>query len=79
VQGVGFRAFARGVGTRLGLRGVVRNLPDGSVESTACGEQEAIEAYAVALGSGPRFASVTSVERSEISLEDDVPRSFCIM
>ncbi|HRC85758.1 MAG TPA: acylphosphatase, partial [Thermoanaerobaculia bacterium] len=31
VQGVGFRAFVRREGRRLGLSGEVRNLEDGSV------------------------------------------------
>lgn len=33
VQGVGFRAFVQRCGRQLGLNGIVRNLPDGSVES----------------------------------------------
>jgi acylphosphatase len=79
VQGVGFRLFALGVGTRLGLRGVVRNLADGSVESTVGGEPAAIDEFAVALAKGPRFSSVTSVERTETSVENELPISFRII
>lgn len=32
VQGVFYRAFARDIATQLGLKGWVRNLPDGNVE-----------------------------------------------
>ena len=39
VQGVGFRATARRFAQSLGLVGYVRNLPDGSVELLAQGEE----------------------------------------
>jgi acylphosphatase len=32
IQGVGYRAFVKRVGSQLGLKGLVRNLPDGQVE-----------------------------------------------
>jgi acylphosphatase len=32
IQGVGYRAFVKRVASQLGLRGLVRNLPDGKVE-----------------------------------------------
>jgi acylphosphatase len=37
VQGVGFRKTTRCYGARLGLRGLVTNLPDGRVEIRALG------------------------------------------
>jgi len=40
VQGVGFRFTALRIAKRWGLRGIVRNLPDGSVEMTAQGSDE---------------------------------------
>lgn len=43
VQGVFFRAYTQMEAQRLGLRGWVRNRPDGSVESLIEGEKEAVD------------------------------------
>lgn len=43
VQGVGFRATVRHYAAQLGLRGIVRNLPDGNVEIYAQGRMEDLE------------------------------------
>ncbi|MEM7469108.1 MAG: acylphosphatase [Pseudomonadota bacterium] len=63
VQGVFFRASARQEALRLGLRGWVRNLPDGRVESIACGELEQINAFEKWLEQGPPMATVSAVEK----------------
>ena len=47
VQGVGFRWWTRRRASDLGLRGTVRNRPDGSVEIHAAGEPDMLEAFAV--------------------------------
>ncbi|MDE2151972.1 MAG: acylphosphatase, partial [Betaproteobacteria bacterium] len=44
VQGVAFRAYTRAQAEALGLRGYARNLPDGSVEVLACGDEQALDA-----------------------------------
>jgi len=44
VQGVGFRFTARGIASRCGLTGFVRNLPDGTVEMLAQGEPQDVDA-----------------------------------
>jgi len=44
VQGVGFRASARLFAKGLGLKGYVKNLPDGSVELAAQGAKKDLEA-----------------------------------
>jgi acylphosphatase len=62
VQGVGFRWFVREAAHRLGLAGWVRNLPDGSVEVAADGDDESIASFRVALQEGPGGASVTGVD-----------------
>lgn len=43
VQGVGFRFTAAGIAKRCAITGLVRNLPDGSVEMLAQGYPEDIE------------------------------------
>lgn len=62
VQGVGFRWWTRGVARRLGVTGTVRNLPDGSVEVRARGDEAALAHLRESLGEGPPGSSVTSVE-----------------
>lgn len=61
VQGVGYRWFARGEATRLGLVGYAANLPDGRVEVMAEGDSPALDALEHSLARGPSAARVTSV------------------
>lgn len=62
VQGVGFRFFVVRAGRRLGLRGQVRNLPDGRrVEVIAQGPRPALDGLVRELRTGPPLASVESV------------------
>ena len=62
VQGVGFRWFVREAAHRLSLAGWVRNLPDGSVEVAADGDEESIEAFRASLVKGPAGASVARID-----------------
>lgn len=61
VQGVGFRAATQACAQQLGLRGWVRNLPDGQVEVLAAGECAALEKFRRWLAQGPRAARVEAV------------------
>lgn len=45
VQGVGFRFTAEEIAISLGLKGWVRNCPDGTVETVVEGEEEGIQAF----------------------------------
>jgi acylphosphatase len=65
VQGVGFRWSAREEAKRLGLTGWVRNADDGSVEVTAEGRTDKLEAFAVWLARGPIGARVDAVDRRD--------------
>jgi acylphosphatase len=62
VQGVAFRAYTVDEARRLGLKGWVRNLPDGRVESEAEGERSALEALLAFLRRGPPAARVDGVQ-----------------
>lgn len=69
VQGVWFRAGARGQALRLGLRGHACNLSDGCVEVLAMGEADAIEQLAMWLQQGPPLARVDAVERRDADVD----------
>jgi len=62
VQGVGFRWFVIQRARGAGLRGWVRNRPDGSVECVAEGSRPVLEGLLRELHHGPRSAAVTEVE-----------------
>jgi acylphosphatase len=66
VQGVGFRWFTLRAARGLGLRGYVRNLPDGSVEVVAAGASAALDQLAAKLASGPSGALVQHVEPQDL-------------
>jgi acylphosphatase len=68
VQGVGFRAFVADVARAEGVRGWVRNLPDGSVEARAEGDAETLRRFEWRLWQGPAHARV-----DDITTEDVVP------
>lgn len=62
VQGVSFRAYTQQRAWALGLRGCVRNLPNGDVEIVAEGEREALEKLLEWARRGPSGAVVTDVQ-----------------
>jgi len=62
VQGVGFRFFTEAAAVREGIRGWVRNAPDGRVEVAAEGDADAIERFEAKLRHGPPGARVDHVE-----------------
>lgn len=67
VQGVGFRYFVLRQASSLGLAGWTRNLPDGSVEVVAKGEEAALATLEAALSRGPSHAQVSAVKKLKIS------------
>lgn len=62
VQGVFFRHETRKRATSRQVAGWVRNLPDGRVEATFEGEQEAVESMIEWCRRGPSMARVDSLE-----------------
>ena len=73
VQGVGFRWWTRRMALHLGLRGAVRNQPDGSVEVHVRGTPAAVRSLEDALHRGPSGARVRAVKRisSGLPIPDD--------
>ncbi|HPE37529.1 MAG TPA: acylphosphatase [Spirochaetales bacterium] len=65
VQGVAFRYEARSLARSLGLKGWIRNLDDGGVETWAEGPESAVNRYRAWLDKGPPGARVDSVDLSE--------------
>ena len=66
VQGVGYRYFVLREAEGLGVAGFARNLPDGSVEVVAEGDDSRLSQLEERLRKGPSFARVSAVERAEI-------------
>ncbi len=62
MQGVGFRYFTEAAAAREGIHGWVRNLPDGTVETVAEGDTDAVERFERSIRQGPRGARVEHVE-----------------
>ncbi len=76
VQGVYFRHGTRIEAERLGVKGFVRNLSDGSVEVLAAGAAEAVEALRAWLGHGPPRARVAAVTELPPGAEGPPPSGF---
>lgn len=64
VQGVFFRASTRDTASRLGLKGWVRNMPDGNVEAVLEGPASKLQEAIAWCQKGPPGASVTHVEET---------------
>jgi len=68
VQGVFYRQSAKEIATRLGITGLVKNLPNGDVVITATGVKEQLGALTDWCHQGPPKAGVTGVAVTEIPL-----------
>lgn len=79
VQGVGFRQATRAKATALGLRGWVRNLPDGRVEGLASGHPVALGALRDWLALGPPAASVAALDWIAEASAEDGREGFAIL
>jgi len=69
VQGVWFRASTRNKALELGLCGIVKNLPDGSVYIEATGMPIQLESLLNWCHSGPPHARVENVESETIPMK----------
>jgi acylphosphatase len=75
VQGVGFRMWTEHQARALGLRGWVRNEPDGSVTALLGGPDDAVAKMLELFWRGPRGAKVTSVTTQPADTTD-LPQGF---
>ena len=66
VQGVGFREFARRSAEKFGVRGYVRNLPNGDVKVVAEGNKVALDKLLAILEHGPPAGRVDRVQIDEL-------------
>jgi len=62
VQGVFYRAFTRDLALRFGLKGWVKNLPDGRVEAVFEGPEDKIQEAIKYCWQGPPAATVTDIK-----------------
>jgi len=70
VQGVFFRASAKDVADRLGIKGWAKNLPDRNVEIAATAPDELIQQFIKWCQQGPPRAIVNNVIVEEVGLEE---------
>ena len=73
VQGVFFRANTRDFAQKLGLRGTVRNVLDGSVEIVAEGDEESLNKLITYAKTGPPSAKVYNIEIDWEESRNDLP------
>jgi len=70
VQGVFYRATAKDVADRLGIKGWVKNLPDDNVEITATASDETLQKFINWCKQGPPKARVEDVIVEELDVEE---------
>ena len=71
VQGVAFRYHTSKEASRLGIKGTVRNLPDGSVEIYASSDPGVLRIFEEFLKGNPGHSSVRKIEKEEVVDESD--------
>lgn len=71
VHGVGFRKFVKAKAELFGLRGYVKNLPDGTVEVVVDADKELLKRFIEEIKDGPERAIVEKFEIEEINKEVD--------
>ena len=62
VQGVFYRASTREVASKMGLKGFVRNEPDGAVYIEVEGDELVLNEFVTWCKQGPRLAQVDDVD-----------------
>lgn len=67
VQGVYFRRFTKNKAQELGIKGTVKNMPDGRVEIVAQADADILEPFIQWCHKGPITARVDKAELFEVS------------
>jgi acylphosphatase len=70
VQGVFFRSWTQEQARALGVRGWIRNCPDGRVEAHVEGDEQAVEQIIEKMRSGPPSAQVEHVRIWDVETFD---------
>ncbi|MDB5089145.1 MAG: acyP [Mucilaginibacter sp.] len=70
VQGVSFRAATKAVADQLGVKGSIKNEPNGDVFIEAEGDKFALEMFLDWCNEGPQGAEVNLVESNEGELKN---------
>lgn len=70
VQGVGFRYYTMRVARELGIKGYVKNLPDGRVYIYAVGDEVTLDKFLSVINRGPPTAIVRGVEVRRANVEN---------
>ncbi len=73
VQGVGYRWFVKRASIRYGIRGFVRNLPDGSVEVGAVGKRSDLDSFErdidIDMQNGPQVHSIERADATGVDID----------
>jgi len=70
VQGVSFRATTKAVADQMGVRGMVKNQPDGSLYIEAEGDEVRLEVFLEWCNEGPDRSIIENVEVDEGELKN---------
>ena len=70
VQGVGYRQFVWRIAIRLGIKGTVKNLEDGTVEIIAQGEDDKMDEFLAKINTHEYPINVEKLEITEIQPQD---------
>ncbi len=81
VQGVFFRSFAQNEARARGIVGYVKNLPEGTVEIVAHGDEVNLREFLTKISSGPVEAEVESVDVNwgPVGADDERFSDFAIL
>lgn len=80
VQGVFYRASTKQQADALGIKGYAKNLPDGTVEVQAVGEEDAVNKLHQWLHTGPQDSDVENVTMTkQASVANDELADFKVL